>query len=347
MTRTQPAKLKALTPGELAQNYVRWAQSVKDAPGITWGIPAIDKVMIPMHPGDLVGIVARPGHCKTTLLAYLARREARRIMANEKRNPPKKGDVREVVVFCTWESSAEEIENFWISDSQFSSSDVAWGRVPMDVIQRKMAKRANFPVYTIGYSIAGAGTLQPRMYLPNVLEAIEGINDVQPDYQVKVTLMLFDYLQLMPVEGVYDKHAAVLQAPSAIKNVALRVGAPAVCAVQAKREVDDRRDKIPEPGDCQWSSAIEQHSDKLFGAWRPCKTEEKILPNGELNRIDHGGRCGENGYPITDTLFFLRMTKQRWEQARHTWPLHLAPQWLKLAAMETEFGTQSQPPVNF
>jgi len=327
-------KLQVMTPGELAQNYVGWAQSVIDAPGVTWGIPSIDERMIPMHPGDLVGLIARPGHCKTTLLAYLVKREAEQIIARGKQDS-------EAVVFCTWESSAEEIENFWISDGEFSSSDVAWGRVPIDIIKAKMSKRANFPVWTVGYSIMNAGKLQPRMYLPNVLGAIERM---ERDFGIKPTLLCFDYLQLMPVEGVFDKHAQVLQAPAAIKDLSLRVGAPSVCAVQAKRDVDRRDDKIPESDDGQWSSAIEQHFDKLFGLWRPCKTEEAILQDGEPNLIDHPPyRVGDNGIPVTESLFFLRMIKQRWEQARHTWALHLAPQWLRLAEMETEFGTVESP----
>lgn len=339
MTRYQKpaAKLQAHTPGELAQNYVRWAQSIKDSPGITWGIPMIDERVIPMRPGDFTALVARPGHCKSTMLAYLAKREAQQIVARG-------AFGREAVVFCTWEGSAEEIENFWVADGEFSSSDVAWGRVPMETIKRKMAKRAQFPVWTIGYSIANAGKIQPRMYLPNVLDAIDGM---ERDFGVRPTLLLFDYLQLIPVEGTKDKHSQVLQAPFLIKDLALRVGAPAVAAVQAKVDVDRRDDKIPDEDDCQWSSAINQTADKQFGLWRPCKTERAFLPSGEPNRIDHGDRCGNDGYEVTESLFFMRMTKQRWERARITWALHLAPQWLRLAAMETEFGTQSQPPVNF
>lgn len=303
------------TPGQLATNYVKWAERIHEHPGITWGIPAIDRRVIPMRPGDLVGLVGRPGAGKSCLLAYLAKREAANIIG-------RKAVKREVVVYATWESSAEEIENFWMSSGEYSASDVAWGRVPLDVIRSKMAKRASMPIFTIGYSIANAGKLQPRMTLPAVLGAIE---TMERDYSLKPTLLLFDYLQLIPIAGARNRVEQVLEAPPRIKELALRVGAPAVCGIQASRDVDRRRDKIPEPDDCQWGSSIEQAADKLFGLWRPIKTEGR-----DAEPIEFRGKL----LPITENLFFLRMIKQRWEQGRHTWALYFSPQYLRLAELE-------------
>ena len=61
------------SPAELAAEHVAWAKHLKDAPGIPFGIPAVDAKVIPFHPGDMVVFVARPGHGKTSFLAYLAR----------------------------------------------------------------------------------------------------------------------------------------------------------------------------------------------------------------------------------------------------------------------------------
>jgi replicative DNA helicase len=324
--RDNKASFKTLinSPAELSAAYAQWYKRTLSEPGIRWDIPALDQHVIPMRPGDLVGLVARPGHGKTAMLAYMARAEAKRIIA--------RGAVgREVVVFVTWESSAEEIETFFLSDGEFSATDIAWGRVDYEVLARKLAKRAGFPVWTIGHSIARAGMPTPRMTLPAVLDAIESM---EAEYGVKPTLMLFDYLQLIPVETASNRVEQVLEAPPLIKELALRVGAPAVCGVQAAREVDTRPWKVPQPHDCQWGSSIEQAADKLFGLWRPSRTEPPGAQPLEIEYADEGRTLYAN---ITDRLLIMQMLKQRGDAGRRTWALSFAPQYLTLEPM-TEQG---------
>lgn len=319
MRTRETANIRQLvnTPADLATNFGAWYDGIKSNPGITWGIPVIDKAVIPMRPGDLVGLIARPGHGKSSLLAYLARTEARRIVERG-------AAAREVVVYVTWESSAEEIETFFISDGEFSATDVAWGRVPKDVITKRLLKRAGFPVWTIGHSVARAGQPMPRMTLPAILEAIESM---ESDFGVKPTLLLFDYLQLIPIEKAATRVDQVLEAPPRIKELALRIGAPAVCGVQAAREVDTLRVKIPQPHHCQWGSSIEQAADKLFGLWRPWKTEDHSAPPIEVNPGQFA--------PITEDLLVMQLVKQRMDSGRAAFALHFAPQYLKLMALET------------
>ena len=319
LDKNAPFEVLLNTPAELARQYAQWYKHILENPGVLWGIPAVDKHVIPMRPGDLVGIVARPGHGKSSLMAYLARTEARGIMERRKENP----DNNEIVVYVTWESSAEEIETFFMSDGEFSASDVAWGRVPYDVIMRKLTKRAEFPLWTIGHSIQRAGQPMPRMTLNAVLNCIEYVGR---DWKVKPTLLLFDYLQLIPIHGARNRVEQVLEAPPKIKELAQRVGAPAVCGVQAARAVDERKVKIPQPHDCQWGSSIEQGSDKLFGLWRPWKTEP---PGQEPIEVAPGQFA-----PITEDLLIMQMNKQRGDNGRFTWGLHFAPQYLKLTALE-------------
>ncbi len=303
------------TPAELAANFALWYDGIQTHPGIPWGIPMIDEVVIPMRPGDLVGLIARPGHGKSSLMAYLARAEAKRII---QRNAVGK----EVVVYVTWESSAEEIETFFISDGEFSATDIAWGRVPQDTVTKKLLKRAGFPVWTIGHSIARAGQPVPRMTLPAVLGAIESM---EADFGVKPVLLLFDYLQLIPIEGANTRVEQVLEAPPRIKELALRIGAPAVCGVQASRDVDTLKIKIPQPHHCQWGSSIEQAADKLFGLWMPWKTEDHNAPP-----IDVAGKSAV----INEYLLILQLLKQRMASGRASFPLYFAPQYLKLAQLE-------------
>jgi len=310
-------------PAELSASYAKWYHRISSEPGMRWGIPAIDKYVIPMRPGDLVGLVARPGHGKSSLLAYLARKEARRIIergANEK----------EVVVYVTWESSAEELETFFLSDGKWSATDIAWGRVPYEDVMKRLVKRAALPIWTIGHSIERAGVPMPRMTLSAVLGAIE---TMQHDYGVKPVLLLFDYLQLIPAERASSRVEQVLEAPPRIKELALRVGAPAICGVQASRDVDKRDWKVPRAHDCQWGSSIEQAADKLFGLWRPIRTEPPGAKPIDIEYED--GRV--KTFVITDALLIMQLLKQRGDSGTRTWGLYFAPQYLKLAEMELAY----------
>ena len=307
------------TPAELSTYWTDWAQHIHDDPGIPWGIPSVDKYVIPMRPGDLVGLIARPGHGKSSLMAYHALQEAQRIMARGQQE-------KEVVVYVTWESSAEEIENFWAARGEYSATDVAWGRVPMDQVKRDAIKRAKVPIWTIGHAIAKAGQPMPRMTLPAVLGAIESM---EADFHVKPKLLLFDYIQLIPIAGQQDRQRQVTEAPSQLKELVLRVGAPAVFGVQASRDVDSRKYKIPEMQDSQWGSSIEQAADKLFGLWRPYRTEG---PGADPIPMNDG-----TPVPVTEELMIMRMLKQRGDAGRKTWAMYFAPQFLRLAEMETRY----------
>lgn len=306
------------SPADLAGEYLAWAEHIKTTPGISFGIKAVDAKVIPMRPGQLISIISRPGHGKTSLLAYLAREEAKRIQGRD-------GAEREVVVYVTWEQSAEELEAFFQTDGQYSVSDIAWGRVDLDVIRQQVVKRASVPIWVIGHGVGRAGQKMPRMTPEVVLEAIETMHE---DYGVKPVLMLFDYMQLVPVAHYRDRVQRVTEVPILIKQLALRIGVPAVVGVQASRKVDERAIKIPEINEAQWASSIEQTSDKVFGLWRPCQTEEL----GQRIELFDGGQ-----YEVTERLFILRMLKQRGDMGRWTWALHFQMEYLRLCELETMY----------
>ena len=108
------------------------------------------------------------------------------------------------------------------------------------------------------------------------------------------------------------------------KELAKRFGCPILVGAQAKRDVDERKNKIPSAGDCQWASAIEQVADKLFGLWRPILTEEEGAIVGKLN-----------GSPVlaTPTLLVAKLLKQRFGPAGQVFNLYFAPEYLKLDEM--------------
>jgi replicative DNA helicase len=308
-------------PADLALEYVQWAKSLRGARQVPFGIPIVDAKVVPFHPGDMVVFCARPGHAKTSILAYLARAEAKRIT--------ERGETDRVVVYVTFEQVAEEIESvFQLSDS-FTASDLVWGRVPIEDVERNALKRAALPIFIIGNSLARTGANSPRMYPEIVFQAIESL---EADYKVKPSLILIDYIQLIPVPHQADRHKQVIEAAYRVKEIAQRVGCPAAVAVQARREVDSRDVKIPGLWDAQWSSAIEQTADKFFSLWRPWLTESHIDEFGNPTTVT----IDNDTYPVTKQLLVMSMLKQRFEDGRHTWGLHFDPRYLKLCAIETD-----------
>lgn len=302
------------TPAEMAADLVSWAQSIQSDPGITFGIDAIDRVVIPMRPGNLVCFIGRPGHAKTSVLVYLARQEARRIL-------DRGTQTKEAVIYTTWEQTSEELTAMLMADTEINFSDIAWGRADVERLKTKTIKSAQQPIWIFGHGISRAGTKIPRMTPELVLKAIESMKE---DFGITPTLMLFDYLQLIPIRTARDRVQQVTEMPILLKELAMRVGAPAVAAVQASRDVDLRTLKIPEARDAQWSSAIEQTSDRVLSVWRPSLTEKQ----GSFIEID------DKSYEVTDNLLVIRLLKQRGDRGRYTWGMYFNPALLKLAEME-------------
>lgn len=311
------ARMLIHTPAELASEHLAWARHNKSVPGIPWGVPSVDRKMIPMRPGDLVGIMGRPGHGKSSVMAALARGESSRIIERG-------AEASEAVVTVTWESSAEELENFFIADENASASDVAWGRADIDYLERKAVKRARVPIWVIGHGIGRVSVDTPRMTVDVVYNAIESMKE---DYGVTPTLVLLDYVQIIPVANASERTAQVSEAVIRAKELAQRAGVPIVMGVQARREVDDYKLPIPEKGDAQYSSAIEQTCDKLFALWRPA-----ISPGFENKLIEVEGCVAP--VEVSKRLMILRMLKQRFEDGRFTWALHFAPEYLTLCELE-------------
>jgi len=311
------------TPAELGREYVQWAERLKQTPGISFGIPAVDKWVLPAHPGDVISFIGRPGHGKSSLLAWFALQEAARIQARD-------AVGKEAVVYVTYEQAAEELEALFESGKSYRNSDLARGKVDLELVRKQAIDRASLPIWVIGHGLDRVDLKAPRM-TPDVVYA--AIETMQTEYQVKPTLILVDYMQLIPISGTTDRIQAVTEVPIRVKELAMRVGCPAMLAVQASRDVDRREEPIPTLADAQWASSIEQTCDKVFGLWRPWQTQKPYKPV----------MVNDQTYPNTETLLVIRMLKQRFESGRWTWALYFDPALLRLTELETHetFGWES------
>lgn len=300
------------SPADLSQSYVNWAERLQTDPGITYGC-VMDKHIIPLHPGDLMAVVARPGHGKSSWMAYMAKRAADDIV--------KRGATDEVVVYVTWEQSAEEIEAYFQSAGNYSSTDMAWGKIEMSKVRQTAVKRGNLPIWVFGESKRHEGVKRPKMTIEYVYAAIESMYE---DYGKRPVLLCLDYVQIMPVQAktAYDKTAQVDEAIRQAKELAIRMGLPIIIGVQAGRKVDEYRMQIPTMADAQWSSSIEQVADKQIALWRPIKTR----PVEEMPTINVGGV----EYHNNEDLCVIRLLKQRFGIGFGIWAVNFKPQTLEL-----------------
>lgn len=298
-------------PDDIAQSYVQWADRLQNEPGISFGTKVLDSKIIPLHPGDLLAVVARPGHGKSSFMAYMAKKTALDILA--------RGADDEVVVYLTWEQPVEEIEAFFQSGGKYTSTDMAWGRVPMDTIKAGAIGRGKLPIWMIGTSVRHAGIKKPRMYLDYVYAAIETMYE---EYGKKPILLCLDYLQIIPVSSGGKRFEQVAEATNLTKELLMNHAVAGIAGVQAGRQVDSYKAKIPSMADAQHSSEIEQRADKQLAVWRPVKDYDPV----ETPEIEVAGVK----YTNCEDLFIVRNLKQRFDVGYGSYAMRFKPQTLEM-----------------
>jgi len=311
------------TPSQASSAHLEWATNIANSEGTKWGLPDIDAKVIPERPGEMICIMARPGHGKSLLLAYRAKHEADEIKKAQAQGK-RKG---EIVLYVTFDDS----------------------------LKRRSMIRSGIPIWLMGHSIIRSAKYTQKVGIrmtPDVLfDAVEQLQEAYAHTENPITyisMICVDYIQRMPVPGTSSRMEEVTEAIHRIKELAIRLGTRALVAVQASRAVDNREIKIPEIGDCQHSSAIEQDANKIYSSWMPWRTElsgvtqDQIIvgPNGYKMITSQNKNAyiemGKTQYLLTDTLMFVQLLKQKGDSGRALWPLFVDPAYLKLANREIE-----------
>jgi len=240
-------------------------------------------------------------------MAYLAKRTADKIAAREEAN--------KCVIYVSWEQTVEEIEAFFQSGPEYSSTDLAWGRVSLDKVKERSIKRINCPIWMIGYSLKDVDKKRPLMTIDLVYDAIR---QMRHEYNFEPVLICLDYLQIIPVQRGIKRLEQVTEATIQAKHLAMEVGVPIVAGVQARRETDSRSVQIPTMSDGQWTSAIEQTADKQISLFRPVK----VMEIGESFTI------GNTDYQVDEYMLIIKQLKQRFDVGYGVWPVRFEPQTL-------------------
>lgn len=304
------------SPGDLPAEYLDYLEQRKGHAGIRFGVSALDRWLAPFGPGDLIGLIGRPGHCKTTMAVYLAKREAQAIH--------ERGE-NACVLYVTVDQAVEQIESIIQASPDLSLTDLAFGNYNIEQVKRQVLSRAQLPLWLVGEAISRRHET-PVLTFNNLNAALLRMEELyQP--MPRIALVVIDYIQAMLFERPTDRNIEVTDAIRQSKALARRLGCPVVVCVQASRAVDARDVQIPSAADCQWSSSIEQLADVLLGLWRPIKTTTKTELQME---IEYKTRTVK----VDPRLLIVKAEKQKFAQAGVLVALTIAPEVVQLEDYE-------------
>lgn len=308
------------SPGRVSQLTSALVQERKDSDetGVLSGIVDLDRVMIPMRAGELVGIVGRTSNYKSFLMDYICLYNAQQIA-------PEDG---EIVIKGTWEQSIEEDTLPKLAAmSGISINKMARGQVSDEEwvsVQQAAVSRASLPIWMIGHSTLVSREkrrVRPALTIEEFIQAIEYIADQATGSKFKIRLISVDYLQRINI-GSKDEHmrGRYMEIVDRCKDIAGSMGCPVMLGCQGKRELDDKKWKLPGLGDGQETSNFEQSSDKYISLWYPWKSEQpgsNLVVNGETFTVD-------------ENLLILGLLKQKLGGAPYVIPIRVTPQTNKI-----------------
>jgi replicative DNA helicase len=291
-----------------------------DRLGVPTFISTLDKYYRPMWPGNLISVIGRPSNYKSGVMQWIARNAAQRLKHEKVED--------RVVVYCTWEQSVEEYMLLELgATSNNDAEQLAEGVVAdQEGLQRAMLNLATRPLWIIGHSIERRKR-RPNLTMSNIEQALRWVDNemgVQPE------LIVLDYLQrITPESGDRDFRVQNSRNVDRAKDLALAMGCPVLLGVQAKRDVEERRNKLPGMADGAETSNVEHSSDAILSVHMPKMSE---LQGMDLSNV--------YGIPLEvhDNLLLLQVVKRKFGKAGAVFPLFVRPEINSIAPHHVELG---------
>jgi replicative DNA helicase len=302
--------IKAIyTPNDIA-NYAieRVEYNVENkARTLTMGVDTIDRYVKPVLPGEVIYVLANTSHGKTSFMQFWARQTVKQLQTRD--------DIKEVAVYITWETIVEELGLYDLCGMTGINASSAWyGDITAPEVAQLRAvsiRRAAMPLWVIGYSLKRRREL--RLTMDVVKDALEKL---ETEWGFKPAIVFIDYVQKITLRDPRQQiRVGIMENVDAIQDLARDCGCPVVVGSQAKREVLLRTDgfKLPDIGDGQETSRIEQDADKVLALWYPCKSE----PLGSMVPV--------LDVPVTNDLMIMGIRKQRRAASGTVFPLRFDP----------------------
>ena len=228
-------------------NLAEASASGSSIPGLSTGLPDLDRVTLGLNKSELILIAARPGMGKTSIALNMALHAAL--------------NLRQTVAVFSLEMSREQLVTRLLSRASLvpsqnlltgQLSDQQWSDIS-DAAQALSATDIRIddnPTLTVSDMNA-----QCRR-VPNL------------------GLVVIDYLQLMQSAGSghswsnESRTQAVSDISRMLKIMAKELNVPVICLSQLSRANESRQDKRPMLSDLRESGAIEQDADVVIGLYR-------------------------------------------------------------------------------
>lgn len=273
-----PLVFTPLEASNAGENYVTFRQK-NEGGGMPLYIKNLeynakkDDGFMPVMPGELISVIARPGHWKTGFMLRWARERAKALQQQAAEG--NEVAAKSVVVYVTLEQKVEELRLFQVAaENRISMSEVASGSInDWSKVTNGLRQLYTSPLWFVGRSMDRRKT-KAQMTDTNVYAALDEIEQWQDETQTQVIDSVYiDYLQKFRPTGDFVEYYSGLM--NTLSNWSGDFMTRMVVGVQAKREVDRRDTPIPLMDDGQWSSTIEQFSDGVLSLVRPCLYPKK------------------------------------------------------------------------
>lgn len=219
---------------------------------VSGDIPALDELLGPLRPGQLLICAGRPGMGKTALAVSYALGAARRGHGT---------------LFVSLEMSASELGARMASNRIFG--DAHDRSVPYSCIvdgrlhpsQRRSVSQAAHEIEQWPFMVADIGSLTMGR-----LERMVRRHARRFEARgAKLELVIIDYLQLLRTDQVMrSAYEAISEISRSLKAIAKSTGVTIMALAQLSREVEKRPDKRPVLSDLRDSGQIEQDADAVL-----------------------------------------------------------------------------------
>lgn len=255
------------------------AKSPNGITGIKTGFSSLDHVTAGLQRTDMIVLAGRPGHGKTTFSLNLAVNMC--------------ADSNYNVAFFSLEMTNKQLVKKVLADlSGVSSNDMRSGRVSekgmedLFVAAKRIDKKNFF--------------LKDNSYL-TIADLRNECLKMQRN-ENGLDIVFIDYLQLMHAgtnyrnsgnskNGFASRQEEIAEISRNIKALAKELNVPIVALSQVSREVENRKDQVPQMSDLRESGAIEQDADIIMFLSKSNKENEEDVTN--LNIAKH--RNGSTG----------------------------------------------------
>ena len=243
-------------------------------PGLSTGLPNLDRAIAGLNDSDLILLAARPGMGKTSMALNMVLHVG-------------KTTGKSVAVFSL-EMSREQLAMRLISGEAFvDNGHLTTGRLSEEEWERIAAASASLNETNILIDD------NPSLTVADMNAKCRRVDNLG--------LVVIDYLQLMTAAGGDVHHSGenrqqvVSDISRALKIMAKELKVPVLCLSQLSRGPESRQDKRPMLSDLRESGAIEQDADIVLFLYRDDYYNEDSENHNQAECIIAKNRHGETG----------------------------------------------------